>query len=73
MIDKKKQLFAELNALKGHILKNRTLSESESIFFGYNRKMLNGNVKVEDFYKKEFKDTQKDGWMHIEYGKQDIY
>lgn len=65
----------ELNQIKSYILRNssKVLSESESFFFGYDRKMLNGNTKVAEFFAKEFKDTHKDGWMHIEYGKQDIY
>ena len=32
--------------------------------------MLNGNLKVTDFLDKSFKDTEKDGWVHIQYGKQ---
>jgi hypothetical protein len=49
------------------------LSESESLFFGHNRKLINGNIKVKDFMDKEFKNSEKDGWLHLEYGKQDIY
>ncbi len=32
--------------------------------------MLNGNLKVSDFLDKSFKDIEKDGWVHIQYGKQ---
>lgn len=61
--------------IKHYILKNRNkdLSESEALFFGHNRKLLNGNIKVGDFVNKDFKDVEKDGWVHLEYGKQDIY
>lgn len=34
---------------------------------------MNGNIKVGDFINKDFKDVEKDGWIHLEYGKQDIY
>lgn len=49
----------ELNTIKQHIFKNRNkdLSESEAIFFGHSRKLLNGNIKVADFVNKDFKDS----------------
>ena len=48
-------------------------SESEGLFFSYNRKLMSGNVKVSDFMGKDFKDLEKDGWVHIQYGKQERF
>ena len=60
------RLFIQKNSGKLH-------SESEGLFFTYNRKLMSGNVKVGDFVAKEFKDTEKDGWVHIQYGKQERF
>lgn len=34
---------------------------------------MSGNVKVGDFIGKDFKDLDKDGWVHIQYGKQERF
>ena len=39
----------------------------------YNRKLMSSNIKVGDFVAKDFKDSEKDGWVHIQYGKQERF
>lgn len=48
-------------------------NEKEGLFFSYNRRLLSGNIKVGDFVAKDFKDTEKDGWLHVQYGKQEKF
>jgi hypothetical protein len=69
-----KQIYGELDLLRKHILRNSgKLNADEAIFFYYNYKMLNGNLKVSEFMSKNFKDEKKDGWLHIQYGRHQIY
>jgi hypothetical protein len=64
-------MFAELNALRAHIIKNSQgkLNAQEGLFFAYNRKLINSNMKA-DAFANECKDIEKDGWIHIVYDKQ---
>lgn len=41
------------------------LTSKDSIFFWYNKKHLDPKVLVKDFLKFEFKDNEKDGWLHL--------
>ena len=74
-MNKDKELYGELHMIKMFIEKNagKALSESEGLFFSYNRKLLSGNVKVSEFMGKDFTDSEKDGWLHIQYGKQERF
>ena len=70
-----REMFGELNALRTHIIKNSQgkLNAQEGMFFSYNRKLLNSNIKVGDFMAKWFNDSEKDGWVHVMYDKQEIF
>lgn len=68
-------MYGELNSIRMFIQKNsgKVHNESEGLFFSYNRKLLGQNLKVSEFLGKDFKDLEKDGWVHIQYGKQERF
>lgn len=41
------------------------LTAKDSLFFWYNNNLLKGDLLVKDFLKSEFKDSEKDGWLHL--------
>jgi hypothetical protein len=41
------------------------LTAKDSLFFWYNNNLLNRDMLVKDFLKSEFKDHEKDGWLHL--------
>ena len=68
-------MYGELNSIRVVIQKNsgKAYNESEGLFFSYNRKLLGQNLKVSEFLARDFKDLDKDGWVHIQYGKQERF
>ena len=75
LLSKDHEMIGELNALRTHIIKNSQgkLNPQEALFFSYDRKLVSSNFKVKDFVEKTFKDSEKDGWVHIAYVKEDAF
>lgn len=57
----------EQEAMRGFIIKHSrgVITSKDSIFFWYNKKLIDHNLKVSDFLKFSFKDIEKDGWLHL--------
>jgi hypothetical protein len=41
------------------------ITAKDSIFFWYNKKFIDSNLRVKDFLKYNFKDLENDGWLHL--------
>ena len=68
-------MHGEITALRSYIIKNShgKLNAEDGLFFSYEKKMLNSNFKVSEFITKWYNDSEKDGWVHIFYDKQEIF
>jgi hypothetical protein len=65
----------ELNMLRGFIIKHSkgAITSKDSIFFWYNKKLIDQNLSVKDFLKLSFKDYENDGWLHLRVNTQETY
>jgi|JI9StandDraft_1071089.scaffolds.fasta_scaffold798489_1 hypothetical protein len=61
--------------MRGYIIKHSKgiITSKDSIFFWHNKKMLDQGSIVKDFLKYSFKDTEKDGWLHLKVTTQETY
>lgn len=41
------------------------ITSKDSMFFWYNKKLVDQNLSVKDFLKYAYKDNEKDGWLHL--------
>lgn len=49
------------------------VTSKELISFWHNRKLMDQHKLVKDFLKYEWKDTNNDGWLHIDVTTQETY
>jgi hypothetical protein len=61
--------------MRGYIIKHSkgVITSKDSIFFWYNKKLMDHNSTVKDFLKFSFKDSEKDGWLHLKVTTQETY
>lgn len=57
----------EQEKMRGYIIKHShgTITAKDSIFFWYNKKFVDQVLTVKEFLKFNFKDGEKDGWLHL--------
>lgn len=65
----------EQEMMRGYIIKHSkgVITSKDSIFFWYNKKLIDQNLTVKDFLKYAFKDHEKDGWLHLKVTTQETY
>lgn len=53
--------------MRGYIIKHckGIITSKDSMFFWYNKKLVDQNLSVKDFLKFSYKDNEKDGWLHM--------
>lgn len=56
-----------LATLREYILKHSkgAISPKDSIFFWFNKQLVDPTPLIRDFLKYKFTDSEKDGWMHL--------
>lgn len=49
------------------------ITSKDSMFFWYNKKLVDQNLTVKDFLKYSYKDIENDGWLHLKVTTQEAY
>lgn len=53
--------------IRSYVIKHSkgVITSKDAIFFWYNKKLVDQGLTVKDFLKYSFKDSEKDGWLHL--------